>query len=755
MMSIYSRTLLWIAVAAIVSFLFAGCITSENVDQNDTQPSGDDSISEQAPGSPVAQNDDYDNAAKPETDFGLIDPIQNVLDQVNSDQEKGKNNSMLDNNSMLNNSVLNNAMLDWSSFDASAKSGATGYGMGSIGSAGSAGMGGFGAGGGGGAIHRVSGGYPLSLGSRRSSSYEFNENEFSTFQPNRFNNVINTPFSTFGADVDTASYSILRYYINNHKEIPRNQLLRSEELINYFTYNYPNPKDGQPLAMTTELVQTPWNEDTQLLLIGVQTPKLKTIPPSNIVYLVDVSGSMFSDEKLPLLKDSIIASLDSFTEKDRISIVTYASDNRLLLSGANPVRDKKQIIEAVEQLDAGGFTVGERGLQMAYEEAAKHFIKGGNNRIILGTDGDLNVGISSANGLKAFVEDKRKNGVFLSVLGFGWGNLKDNRLEALADNGNGSYHYIDSIEEAKRVLVEDRESTLYTVAKDVKFQVDFNPAKVKGYRLIGYETRKLNTEDFKDDTKDGGEIGANQQVTVLYEIVPAGSSVEVAQTDSAYQKTEVIPSDDLATLAVRYKKPDEDVSQEIKIPISSKVRSKMSENIQFAAAVAEVGMLLNDSEFSGTATYESAIKLLKPLRSVQFDSYRAEFLDIVKKLNKIEMKHQNRPAIMGAPEVSGPLNERMASKFIMSHIQNINTCHTNILRYSPKAQGKMRISWTISSDGYPQNISIVDSNYPIEDVKECIINEIQTWVFPALPEGETAKIELPLNFNSSTKDDDE
>ncbi len=458
---------------------------------------------------------------------------------------------------------------------------------------------------------------------------ELDENEFKSFKPNQFKNVLNSPFSTFGADVDTASYSILRYYIQRRNTVPTNQLLRTEEMLNYFKYDYPSPREGEPFAITTELVNTPWNQGTQLLLIGMQAPKLKEIPRSNIVFLVDISGSMNNRDKLPLLQDSIRASLSSFTENDRISIVVYADGEKVILSGANPASDQKQIEEAVRSLRAEGATNGQRGLEMAYDVAEKYFIPGGNNRIIMGTDGDLNVGISSENELKAFVEKKREKGIFLSILGFGFGNLKDNRMETLADNGNGSYHYIDSINEAKRVLVEDRESTLFTSAKDVKFQVEFNPAKVKGYRLIGYETRVLDTEDFKNDKKDGGEIGANQQMTALYEIVPAGSEIEVAKADSTYQKTEIVPSDDLATLAVRYKKPDEDTSQEIKLTIPSLVSEQLSENIQFAAAVAEVGMLLNNSEFKGSSTYDSVLELLRPLNSVKTDPYRAEFYQMI------------------------------------------------------------------------------------------------------------------------------
>ena len=598
----------------------------------------------------------------------------------------------------------------------------------------------------------------LSLGSRYRSggggmppSFKLDENEFSYFQPNQFNNVLNSPFSTFGADVDTASYSILRYNVQKLKCRPDNQLLRTEEMLNYFRYDYPEPNDDEPFSITTELVKTPWNNDTQLLLIGMQSPKLKDFPPSNIVFLIDVSGSMNHPEKIILLKDSIIASLDSFTENDRISIVTYASEEQLVLSGANPVKERDKIIEAVNSLVAFGSTNGERGLEMAYTEAAKYFIKGGNNRIIMGTDGDLNVGISSQNELKAYVEKKRGQGIFLSILGFGFDNLKDNRMETLADNGNGSYHYIDTIEEAKRVLVKERESTLYTSAKDVKFQIDFNPSKVKGYRLIGYETRKLNTEDFKNDKKDGGEIGVNQQMTVLYEIVPAGSKIKVAKTHSAYQKTEIIPSDDLATLAVRYKKPDQDTSQEIKFTITSNVNSQMSENIQFAAAVAEVGMLLNESEFKGTSTYESAASLLEPLNSVKTDPYRTEFLEMVQAMPNLP-NLPNKPTYYPGgyvkfrnPSVTGSIDKRIIQKVVRQHSGELRACYERELNKNRNLYGKLIATWEITSQGATDKVTIKESELN-KDVDDCISNSIKHWRFPAPKGGGTAQVEFPFIF---------
>ena len=768
---------LWIAICIVVSMILGGCNLIKESANSQIDPG---EISSQEDTETLAEAEpeveDMEEAPEEPTPFAAdAAPSPNM--GMSKGEAAAKSTGLLGQANAMN-SMMNSDDLDWSGFDASANSGSAGYGLGATGAgAGGAGMGGFGAGGfgpgggGGGSLGSKGGGGRV-LGFQYGSDITtLNENEFKSFQPNQFNNVLNSPFSTFGADVDTASYSILRYYIQKEHSLPTNQLLRTEEMLNYFKYDYPNPKEGEPFSITTELVNTPWNEGTKLLLIGMQTPKLQRekIPNSNIVFLVDVSGSMYYDDKLPLLKKTIIASLDSFTENDTISIVTYASENKLVISGANPVRDRKKIQAAVDAMTADGFTYGERGLEMAYEEAAKYFIKGGNNRIILGTDGDLNVGISSENELKAFVEKKRDQGVFLSVLGFGWGNLKDNRMETLADNGNGSYHYIDSIEEAKRVLVEDRDSTLFTVAKDVKFQIDFNPSKVKGYRLIGYETRKLNTEDFKDDKKDGGEIGANQQMTALYEIVPAGSDIEVAHTQSAYQKTDLIPSDDLATLAVRYKKPDENTSQEIKISIASTVSPKMSENIQFAAAVTEVGMLLNNSEFKGTSTYESALQLLKPLNSVESDPLRAEFLTMVQKMPQLvsyaenqakqaeeelkEMKERvekygsgESVVRMKMPNVSGALDRRLVMKVVRQHFGELRACHDKTFSKKKAVYGMLTVSWEVNPQGVVDKVKIIDSAIKDKDMQKCITTAIKYWRFPAPKDGAPVTVEYPFEF---------
>ena len=465
---------------------------------------------------------------------------------------------------------------------------------------------------------------------------ELKTDEYSQYDPNRFMNTMTNPLSTFGADVDTASYSVFRRAITEGR-VPRNQGLRAEEMINYFKYDYPNPKAGEPFSVTTEVSACPWNNDTKLLLVGAKTRELSEAerPASNIVFLFDISGSMRGNDRLNLLKASVISMLPKLTANDRISIVTYSGRERFIIDGV-PGDHHATILKALDYFDAAGSTNGQAGIQMAYAVAKKNYIKGGNNRIIMGTDGDLNVGISSATELKALIEKKRESGVFLSVLGVGMGNYKDNRLEALADYGNGSYHYIDSLREGRRVLVEEFMSTVFVVAKDVKFQVDFNPGKVKGYRQIGYETRRLNAEDFADDTKDGGEVGSGHQVTILYEIVEQGSSVEVPEPTSKYQKVEAVASDEYATVKLRYKQPDGSVSSELSWPVTSKsVMAKMSDNMSFASSVAAVSMILNNSTFKGTANYNGIIQQLESIPSVVKDEYRAEFLDLVKKLSKM------------------------------------------------------------------------------------------------------------------------
>ncbi len=456
----------------------------------------------------------------------------------------------------------------------------------------------------------------------------FNTNEYGFFQENRFLSAHTSPLSTFAADVDTASYAQLRAMILRGVPVPVDSV-RIEEMLNYFRYDYRQPVNGEPFGVTMELAGTPWNRETQLLLIGLQAaeiPKEKR-PAQNLVFLIDVSGSMDEPDKLPLVKRAFLMLLDELAPTDTVSVVTYASRDEVLLDGVR-ASEKTRIMEAIENLTAGGSTAGAAGIQTAYELAKKHHVPGGSNRVLLATDGDLNVGVSDEGSLARLVEEKKRDGIFLSVLGFGDGNYKDNKLEALADHGDGNYAYIDTIYEARRALITEIGATFFAVAKDVKLQVDFNPALVKGYRLIGYENRLMAAEDFADDRKDGGELGSGHRLTVLYEIVPAGSDFDIGETQSKYQKEAETARDagEILTLSVRAKAPDSEESRLYTYPLAQREPSGMSENLRFAAAVVEVGMLLRQSEWSGSASYSSALELLRASKSLSGDPYKEEFL---------------------------------------------------------------------------------------------------------------------------------
>ena len=465
-----------------------------------------------------------------------------------------------------------------------------------------------------------------------------NTNEYDVFNENRFLSVATSPLSTFAADVDTASYAQLRAKILRGEAVPPDSV-RIEEMLNYFRYSYKQPAPGEPFGVTMELAKTPWNEDTWLLLIGLQAEEIKREerPPQNLVFLIDVSGSMDMPDKLPLVKRAFLMLLEELAPTDTISIVTYASRDEVVLSG-RLADDKVAIMEAINALEAGGSTAGAAGITTAYELAREHFMEGGNNRVLLATDGDLNVGVTDEGSLARMVEEKKQGGIFLSVLGFGDGNYKDNKLEALADRGDGNYSYIDTIHEARRALVTEIGATFYTVARDVKLQVDFNPAHLKGYRLIGYENRVMAAEDFADDTKDGGELGSGHRLTVLYELVPADSEFDIGEVASKYRQPAPLDSpalsDELLTLSIRAKAPMGDESALYTYPVKAQAPGEMTDNLRFAAAVAEVGMLLRDSEWKGSATYDSALKLLRADSSLTGDPYREEFLYLVNLLNR-------------------------------------------------------------------------------------------------------------------------
>lgn len=454
----------------------------------------------------------------------------------------------------------------------------------------------------------------------------FDTREYTTFGENGFVSTATSPLSTFAADVDTASWTQIRQLLLRGEGVP-SDAVRIEEMLNYFKYDYREPAEGEPFGVTMELGDCPWNDQTKLLLIGLQAEKIEreSEKAANLVFLIDVSGSMDEPEKLPLVKRAFLLLLDELAPTDTISIVTYASSDTIVLDGV-PAGEKTRIMQAINELEAGGGTNGSKGIISAYEIAERHFVEGGNNRIILATDGDLNIGVTGEGDLARLVSEKRESGVELTVLGFGGWNYKDNRMEALADYGNGNYAYIDTIHEARRALVTEAGGTFNTVAKDVKLQLDFNPAVVRGYRLIGYEDRLLAAEDFANDAVDGGEIGSGHRVTALYELVPADSAFDFGEVQSKYAATGDGASDEWLTLSIRAKAPDGDVSTLYTYPLASPQEALPGENLRFAAGVAELGMILRNSQWAGTSSAESALTLLRGCESVTGDVYKEELV---------------------------------------------------------------------------------------------------------------------------------
>ena len=450
----------------------------------------------------------------------------------------------------------------------------------------------------------------------------YNTEEYTAEAENVFKSPLTSPLSTFSIDTDTASYSNLRRFILNGQDIPGGAI-RSEELINYFDYKKAPCEGENPFGVKYTVAACPWNSENLLAMITVSGEELKEPTPSNIVFLIDTSGSMYDYNKLPLVKQSLRLLLDKLGEEDTVSIVTYASETRVALE-ATPAREKEKIISVLDSLSAGGSTYGESGINLAYEQAEKAMVNG-NNRVILCTDGDFNVGISSEAELETLISQKRESGIFLSVLGFGMGNYKDNKMETLADCGNGNYAYIDTLKEAKKVLVDDMTKTIYTIAKDVKIQVEFNPEKVGAYRLIGYENRILNNEDFENDQKDAGELGAGATVTVLYEIIPSNGE---AQSELKYQSSETSGSGELMTVSIRHKLPEADNSVLTEYPVSAELSAAPDEDFYFACAVAELGMIVNNSEYIGTSTYDSVVELAR--MGIGDDPYgiRCEFVQL-------------------------------------------------------------------------------------------------------------------------------
>ncbi len=475
---------------------------------------------------------------------------------------------------------------------------------------------------------------------RRDGSYdaETKGERYAEISENPFLETSRAPLSTFSIDVDTASYANVRRYLNDG-QIPPKDAVRIEELINYFEYDYPQPVGNVPFSVNTEVATAPWNAKHKIVSIGLQGKKvaLEDAPPSNLVFLVDVSGSMNTPDRLPLVKQGLKFLAQQLSAKDRVAIVVYAGKSGLVLPSTN---NRGEILNALDNLESGGSTNGGQGIQLAYKVALDNFIQGGNNRVVLATDGDFNVGLTSDHELVQLVENKRRSGIFLSVLGFGTGNTNDSMMEKLADKGNGNYAYIDSQSEARKALGEQVAGTLYTIAKDVKIQVEFNPTKIAGYRLIGYENRLLANRDFNDDRKDAGEIGAGHSVTALYEIVPAGQSVENDGIELKYSKVEPSESnfnDELLTVKLRYKEPNETQSKLLIQGLLDRGNSieNATDNLRFATAVAEFGMLLRDSRYKGSANFNNVSSLAGNSMGSDLKSYRSDFLDLIRKANRL------------------------------------------------------------------------------------------------------------------------
>ncbi len=467
---------------------------------------------------------------------------------------------------------------------------------------------------------------------------DYNREGYDKITENSFLKATDNPLSTFSIDVDAASYSNVRRFLNNG-QLPPAGAVRIEEMVNYFRYEYPQPTNNEPFSINTEIADAPWNKDHKLVLIGLQGKKIPTenLPASNLVFLIDVSGSMQGPERIGLVKASMKMLVDQLREQDNVAMVVYAGAAGLVLpptSGSN----KTKIKEAIDNLEAGGSTAGGAGIKLAYKTAKEYFIKGGNNRVILCTDGDFNVGESSDDAMERLIEEERKSGVFLTVLGYGMGNYQDAKMQKLADKGNGNHAYIDGITEAKKVLVNEFGGTLFTIAKDVKLQVEFNPAKVQGYRLIGYENRMLAKEDFNDDKKDAGELGSGHTVTALYEIIPVGVESDFLRSVDTlrYQQKEasiyrVSKTDEILTVKFRYKEPDGETSRIIIHPVKDQniALAKTSDNFRFATSVAEFGMLLRNSTFKSNASFNNVLALARKAKGNDEEGYRSEFIRLV------------------------------------------------------------------------------------------------------------------------------
>ncbi|MCW5966372.1 MAG: von Willebrand factor type A domain-containing protein [Bryobacterales bacterium] len=478
--------------------------------------------------------------------------------------------------------------------------------------------------------------YPSRPASQRMRTMPEARENYGHFEENRFQSPVVNPLSTFSIDVDTASYANMRRFLRNGS-MPPQDAVRTEEWLNYFQYQYPEPAEEHPVSITTELATCPWQPKHKIVRIGLKSKSIEVgnLPPANLVFLIDVSGSMGTPDKLPLLKRSFSLLAEQLRPQDDVAIVVYAGAAGLVLPPTSG-RHQDRILESIERLSAGGSTAGAQGIQLAYQTARAHFKSKGNNRVILATDGDFNVGVSTEAELIRLIEDERKGGIYLTVLGFGTGNYQDAKMKALSKYGNGNYAYVDNLLEARKVLVQEMGANLMTVAKDVKLQIEFNPARVQAYRLIGYENRLLAAEDFNDDKKDAGEMGAGHTVTALYEIVPPGVEGTVPKVDDLkYQKPQQSPSGkstELLTVKLRYKPPTRDTSKLLSKPVGDAAGSieNSSEDLRFAAAVAGFALLLRDSEHKGSVGFDQVIDLASKSLGTDPNGHRAEFLYLVK-----------------------------------------------------------------------------------------------------------------------------
>jgi len=479
-------------------------------------------------------------------------------------------------------------------------------------------------------------------GDRRHQKEPGNTESYDVIDENPFLLAGDRPLSTFSVDVDRASYSNIRRFLNSGQAVPKDAV-RIEEMVNYFPYSYPNPSQSEPVSIVTGLGKAPWNRSHQLLMIGLKARpiSLGDLPANNLVFLIDVSGSMESDDKLPLVKSAFELLVNQLRPQDRVSIVVYAGNAGLVLPSTSGSQ-KTAILDAIARLEAGGSTAGGAGLRLAYDVAQKNFIRSGNNRVILATDGDFNVGVSSDAEMVRLIEERRASGVFLTALGFGTGNLKDSKMEKLADHGNGHYAYVDNLLEAKKVFVRELGATLRTVAKDVKLQLEFNPARVAAYRLIGYENRLLNDADFANDAKDAGDMGAGHTVTALYEIIPAGTETDPDLPEATrlrYQQMRTqLPtarSKELLTLKLRYKEPDASRSNMITRVVRDDPQVQ-TPDFRFASAVAEFGLLLRESKYRKNASYRDVIETVRQTLGEDQDGLRSELIDLVRKASTMQ-----------------------------------------------------------------------------------------------------------------------